>query len=201
MLNISNRAKILYLILLILFLIGFGLFWLDYIGLLDLSSYASRFRGEPELVTEAKDDEPSLMEREEFEKEKRKLNERIEDLDRREALIAEREKELESKREKLEEMQKGLNLEKKKFEQEKTRYAGYQKNVKVLADKILNMPPSDAVAIMLNWEDPLVIDVLRQIDADARQAGRASITPFLLKKMADVKAERASRIMYLMTQI
>lgn len=201
MLNISNRAKILYLILLIFFLIGFGLFWLDYIGLLDLSSYANRFRGEPELVTDAKDDEPSLMEREEFEKEKRKLNERIEDLDRREALIAEREKELESKREKLEEMHKGLNLEKKKFEQEKTRYAGYQKNVKVLADKILNMPPADAVAIMLNWEDPLVIDVLRQIDADARQAGRASITPFLLKKMADVKAERASRIMYLMTQI
>ena len=201
MLNISNRAKILYLILLILFLIGFGLFWLDYIGLLDLSSYANRFRGEPELVTDAKDDEPSLMEREEFEKEKSKLNERIEDLDRREALIAEREKELESKREKLEEMQKGLNLEKKKFEQEKTRYAGYQKNVKVLADKILNMPPADAVAIMLNWEDPLIIDVLRQIDADARQAGRASITPFLLKKMADVKAERASRIMYLMTQI
>jgi flagellar protein FlbB len=201
MLNISNRAKILYLILLILFIGGFGLFWMDYIGLLDLSSYVERFRGEPELVTEAKDDEPSLMEREEFEKEKRKIEERIEDLDKREALIAEREKDLDARQEKLEETRRGLDLEKKKFAQEKTRHSGYQKNVKVLANKMINMPPDDAVKIMLNWEDPLIIDVLRQIDADAQQGGRSSITPFLLKKMSDSNAERASRVMYLMTQM
>lgn len=201
MTNISNRAKILYLILLILFISGFGLFWLDYIGLFDMSSYVNRFRGEPELVTQAGDDEPSLVEREEFEKEKQKFMERVESLDKREALIAEREKELDSQKEKIEEVRKGLDLEKKKFDQEKTRYSGYRQNVKVLADKVVNMPPKNAVTIMLNWEDTLIIDVLRRIDADAQEAGRTSITPYLMQVMSEVKADRASRIMYLMTQV
>jgi flagellar protein FlbB len=199
--NISNRSKIIYLILLILFICGFGLFWMDYIGLLDMSAYINRFRGEPPLVTEAKDDEPSLVEREEFEKEKQKISERVEDLDKREALIAEKEKDLESQKEKMEEVRKGLDLEKKKFDQEKNRYSGYKQNVKVLANKMVNMPPASSVDIMLNWEDPLIIDVLRQIDADAQDAGRTSITPYLIQIMSQKKADRASRIMYLMTQI
>jgi hypothetical protein len=199
--NLSNRSKVIYLLLLILFICGFGLFWMDYIGLLDMSSYFNRFRGEPALVTEARDDEPSLVEREEFEKEKQKLSERIEDLDKREALIAEKEKEFESQKEKMEEVRKGLDLEKKKFDQEKNRYSGYKQNVKVLANKMVNMPPASSVDIMLNWEDPLIIDVLRQIDADAQDAGRASITPYLIQIMSQKKADRASRIMYLMTQI
>jgi flagellar protein FlbB len=141
------------------------------------------------------------MEREEFEKEKQKLAERIEDLDKREALIAEREKDQQAQREKFDEMRKGLDLEKKKFDQERTMYSGYKKNVLVLANKIVNMPPESSVNIMLNWEDPLIIDVLRQIDADAQEAGRVSITPYLLQIMSEKRADRASRIMYLMTQI
>ena len=199
--NISNRAKIFYLILLILFIIGFGVVWMDYIGLLDISSFADRFRGEPGLVTEAQDDEPSLVEREEFDKEKQQLTERVEDLDKREALVAEREKDLEAQKEKLEEVRKGLDLEKKKLTLEKGQYSGYRQNVKVLAEKIVSMPPKSSVDIMLNWEDPLIIDVLRQIDADARDAGKASITSYLMKVMAETKADRASRIMYLMTQL
>jgi len=199
--HISNKAKILYLLILIVFITGFGLFWMDYIGLIDVYSYVQGLRGQPELVTEARDDEPSLMEREEFEKEKQKLAERIEDLDKREALIAEREKDQQAQREKFDEMRKGLDLEKKKFDQERTMYSGYKKNVLVLANKIVNMPPESSVNIMLNWEDPLIIDVLRQIDADAQEAGRVSITPYLLQIMSEKRADRASRIMYLMTQI
>jgi hypothetical protein len=199
--NISTKSKIFYLIILIIFVSGFGLFWLDYIGLIDMYSFAQRIKGEPERVTEAKDDEPSLMEREEFEKEKQKLAERVEDLDKREALIAEKEKELEAQKEKMDETRKGLDLEKKKFAQEKSTYSGYKKNVKVLANKVVSMPPQDSVNIMLNWEDPLIIDVLRQIDADAQEAGRASVTSYLMKIMSEKRADRASRIMYLMTQI
>ena len=181
--------------MLILFIIAFGLFWMDYIGLLDISSYVNRFRGEPVLVTEAKDDEPSLMEREEFEKEKQKFSERIEDLDKREALIAEKEKEIDAQKEKMEESRKGLDLEKKKLEQEKTRYSGYKKNVRVLADKTINMPPENAVDIMLNWEDPLIIDVLRQIDADAQEAGRLSITPYLMQNDVREKGRNGQAVL------
>ena len=50
----------------------------------------------------------------------------------------------------------------------------------------------------MNWEDPLIIDVLRQIDDDARREGRTSVTSYLISLMPK---EKASHIMYLMTQL
>ncbi len=198
MARISERSKMVYLIILILAILGSGAFWLDYIGMFNFHSLVNRYMKEPESVMTASGDEPSLIMREEFEKEKDRLQERIEKLDRREALISEKEKELETEEEKLEEIKKGIELEKKKFQEEKERYSGYQKNVQVLAEKMANMPPEQSVEIMVQWEDPLIIDVLRQMDQNAAEAGQASITPYLITLMPK---EKASRIMYLMTQI
>ena len=70
--------------------------------------------------------------------------------------------------------------------------------MKELSKKIFNMPPAEAVKIMANWEDNLVIDVLRQLDSDAAETGRQSISSYLLTLLPK---EKASRIMYLMTQL
>lgn len=195
---VSDRSKIIYLLILILFLSGLGVFWLDYINLINLSKYTDVFKGEPELVVDAAGDEPSLVEKEEFEKEKEKILERIEELDKREALIAEHEKDLESEKDKLDQVRSGLELEKKKLEDERRKDSGYRKNVQVLANKMANMPPKKSVDIMVNWDDPLIIDVLRQMDADSAAAGKVSITSYLITLFPK---EKASRIMYLMTQL
>jgi len=195
---VSNRSKIIYLVILIFFLAGLGVFWLDYINIINMSGYINSLKGEPESVVDAADDEPSLIEKEEFEKEKDRVQERIEDLDKREALIAEQEKELTSEKDKLEQVRKGLELEKKKIEDDRKKDSGYRKNVMVLANKIANMPPDDSVKIMVNWDDPLIIDVLRQMDADSEAAGRMSMTSYLITLFPK---EKASRIMYLMTQL
>ncbi len=47
-------------------------------------------------------------------------------------------------------------------------------------------------------EEPLIVDVLRRIDADAVEQGRRSISPYLISLMP---RDKASRILYLMTQI
>jgi len=194
---VTNKSKILYLIILIFFLIGIGVFWLDNIGLINLGEKFSSLKSD-ELSLTAEGDEPSLIEKEEFGKEKEKLLERIEDLDKREALLAEKEKEIGSERDKLEQIRKGLELEQKKLENERKKDSGYRKNVTVLANKVSNMPPEEAVKIMSNWDDPLIIDVLRQMDADSEAAGKMSITSYL---MTLFQKEKASRIMYLMTQL
>jgi len=194
---VSNRSKIIYLVVLIFFLAGVGVFWLDNIGLINLSSKFSSLKGE-ELSLDASGDEPSLIEKEEFGKEKEKLLERIEDLDKREALLAEKEKEIGADKDKLEQIRKGLELEQKKLENDRNKDSGYRKNVSVLANKVSNMPPEEAVKIMSNWDDPLIIDVLRQMDADSEAQGRMSITAYL---MTLFPKEKASRIMYLMTQL
>lgn len=195
---VSNKSKIIYLLILIIFLAGVGVFWLDNIGLVNMSSKLSFLKGEEELSLNAAGDEPSLIEKEEFGKEKEKLIERIEDLDKREALLAEKEKEISSERDKLEQVRKGLELEQKKLENDRKKDSGYRKNVTVLANKVSNMPPEEAVKIMSNWDDPLIIDVLRQMDADSEAQGRMSITSYL---MTLFPKEKASRIMYLMTQL
>ena len=196
--NISEKARIIYVVILIIFISIFGMFWLDHIGLLDLDSRFQKFKKEPPLVLHATDDEPSLVEREEFNKQILLLNERIEELNRRELLLSEMEDELEAEKEKFAEAKRGLELEKKRFEDSRRQHAGYEKNVTVLANKMANMPPEQSVNIMLTWEDTLIIDVLRQMDRNAEEGGQASITPFLLTLMP---GERAGRIMYLMTQL
>lgn len=194
---VSERAKIIYLVILLLFIVGVFVAWLDYIGLINVSGRFGLNR-EPASVMETEGDEPSLVAREEFEKSKNKLSERIEDLDKREAKIVEAEKNLDSEREKLAEVRKGLELEKKKLDLEQKKYSGYMRNVRVLAKQVESIEPNKAVEIIVRWEDTLIIDVLRQIDTNAEEAGRMSITSYLISLMP---RNKASRIMYLMTQI
>lgn len=197
--RVSDRSKIIYLIVLLLFIIGVFVTWLDYIGIIDVFRAAhERFGREPELSLTAPGDEPSLVEREEFEKAKEKLRERMEELDKREAKIAEAEKAIEAEREKLLEMRKGLEVEKKKFEQEQKKYSGYMRNVKVLAKQVESIEPQKAVELMIRWDDTLIIDVLRQIDANAEETGKTSISSYLISLMP---RNKAARIMYLMTQL
>ncbi len=197
--RVSDKSKILFLIILLLFTLGAGMFWMDYIGMINLSKYYSNYTKAPdELSVYASDDEPSLIALEEFEKEKEQLSERVEELDKRQAVIEEQEKQIAIELEKIDEIRKGLEVEKKRLNDEKTQYSGYQKNVVDLANKIVSMPPADSVAIMIKWDDPLIIDVLRQMDRNALQAGSQSITSYLISLMPK---EKASRIMYLMTQI
>ncbi len=197
--NVSEKSKVLYLAILIVFIVAAGLFWLDFIGLINIGkSLKSTFGSESPSVVDATDDTPSLIEKEEFEKEKQKLQERIEDLDRREAEIIKKEESLDREKEDLAEIKKGIELEKKKLKDTQSQYSGYKKNVKDLAVKIISMKPQESVQIILQWEDTLVIDVLRQMDVDAADAGKVSISSYLISLMP---SERASRIMYLMTQL
>jgi flagellar protein FlbB len=198
MANISNKSKIIYMIALIIFVAVFGLFWLDHIGLISLQPYVTKYRTLPPLGVDANDDEPTLIEREEFRKEQQRLLERIQDLDKREMTITEEEKRLVVELEKIEEMKRGIDLEKKKLESEKAQYSGYKENVLQLASKLYNMAPEESVGIMAGFEDALLIDVLRQMDVDAAKRGVSSITPYLMTLMPK---DKASRIMYLMTQL
>lgn len=196
--QVSEKSKIIFLFLIIVFLLGVGVLWLDYMGLINLTKTASMFSKDEASVLYADDDEPSLMKLEELEKNKEQLKERTEDLDRREALLLEQEKSSNTDKEKIQEMRAGIELERKKLENEKNKYSGYKKNIIDLAQKIESMPPKEAVAIMINWDDPLIIDVLRQIDQNALDAGAMSVTSYLISLMPK---DKASRVMYLMTQL
>ena len=60
-----------------------------------------------------------------------------------------------------------------------------------LSTYLTNMPPADAVAIMVNYRDPLLLDVLLMTDDLAEASGRLSLVPFWLSQMP---ADRAAAI-------
>ena len=66
-----------------------------------------------------------------------------------------------------------------------------------LAGKVTSMRPEEAVEIMVKWEEPLIVDVLRRIDADA--VGRAA--NYLAVPHFAHAARQGEPILYLMTQI
>ncbi len=64
--KVSEKSKVFYLLIMIIFLVSAGLFWLDFLGLVNLKRYYRPYvSGEEERVLYASGDEPSLIEREE----------------------------------------------------------------------------------------------------------------------------------------
>jgi flagellar protein FlbB len=55
-----------------------------------------------------------------------------------------------------------------------------QNKLKVLASKVGNMRPMDAVGMLENWPDQDIIDVFKQMDKDAEEEGKPTITNYLL---------------------
>jgi len=197
--QLSNKSKTIFLLIVMVFSLLLGFFWLDYIGIINIGQSVNEiYNREPQLVVDALGDEPSLIEREEFEKRKEKFFERIEALDRREAELIEMESEMEKQKEKNEEISKGLADERNQLAIENKKYSGYRKNVIDLSIKLSSMRPEEAVEIMIKWEDSLIIDVLRQVDVNAQELGKTSVTSYFISLMP---RERASQIMYLMTEL
>ncbi len=190
-----------YLVILILFLITAGFLWLDFIGLVNLNKYREQYLpGTKSLSIQSKDDEPSLLQWEELKKTKEKLDELSESLAAKQIKLNERERQIKKLEEQLAQRRKGLDLEAKKLQQEKKQYASYKKNIEDLAQKIGNMPPDGAIKIMANWDDILVIDVLRRMDSLAADEGRQSITSYLLFLIQQQNPERAGNIMRKMAE-
>ena len=64
-----------------------------------------------------------------------------------------------------------------------------------MANRLTSMPPQAAVSIAAGWSNSDLVAVFRQMEEEARIAGRASIVPYLLTLMP---AERAATITTLM---
>jgi flagellar protein FlbB len=197
----SLKHRVFYLLIVIIFLIAAGFLWLDYIGLINIKKFREEyFPVKKEYASLAKDDEPSLLAWEELKKSKEMLELEKEKLAILKIKLEEREKKVQLTEENMVEKEKGLELERAKFNDEKKKYADYRKNIEDLANKIGNMPPEGAVKIMESWNDILVIEVLRRMDAIALEEGRPSITSYLLYLIQQKDATRAANIMRKMAE-
>ncbi|MGV3667660.1 MAG: periplasmic-type flagellar collar protein FlbB, partial [Leptospira bouyouniensis] len=83
-------------------------------------------------------------------------------------------------KERLEELKEGIQRKEKEMAEKVKKDNARAEKVKVLANKVANMPPESARDMLINWPDYDIIEVFEQMDRDAEEDGRQTITTYLL---------------------
>ena len=198
---VSNLLKMLFLILLIIVLILGGIFWFDRLDLLDykrvmgpFSQYLPSFLQRGEQLLE---DDEFLLERASIEKTEQRLVDVERDLEKRERELEDQKLLLSEQEAKLSEEAKRLEEQEKVLSEAQRQYDNYKDNVRKQAEYFVSMPPQEAVERLQKLEDLLIVDILREMDRNAEEAGTQSIVPYFLSLM---DAERAASVQRKMTK-
>jgi len=190
---VTNKVLGAFLVILIVFLGLVLAFIADGMKVINISETFPFLKSEPKLLGK-KYDPPDALAIEEFRKNQEKLLEDQEKLVQQELTLEAREEELNQLQDELEQMKNNLDLEKEKLVKLLMDKEDRDSKIKDLAGKISNMPPKDAVTILLSWNDYDVIDVFKQMDKNSAEAGIVSIVPFLLNLMEEREPGRAGNI-------
>ncbi len=189
------------LILLLAIVIG-GMFWFDYLGLIDAKTIFSPTLKLLKVPTRTGNalpaDSPTLLDDERFGKQLEAIDIRKQELDELERLAAEREAGIVAKAGEVEMQQKSLDEQKKSFNSTKEQYDNKKANIAQNARYLSGMPPKDAVNIInAMTDDQMVIDILRAVEEIAVQTGEASVVAYWLSLMPP---ERSAAIQRKMSQ-
>ncbi|HMV76464.1 MAG TPA: flagellar protein FlbB [Leptospiraceae bacterium] len=177
--TMNDRVRAFYLILLIIFLLAIGFFVFDYYKLIDADEIFPFLAKKPAAVSWDQES-PTEVEKLEIEKAKERISEESSEIEKlRNELQAEREK-LDAEKVKLEEAKQGIKEKERQMQMKEKEDANRLSKLRALAGKISNMPPKSAVELLVNWPDQDIIDVFKQMDRDAEEEGKASITNYLL---------------------
>lgn len=198
---ITNALKVFFLLMLVLVIALGGIYWFDYLGLIDYKSVVgplSRFlpafmqRGQERI------EDSLLLEREFLAKREEILLAKTKELERRTEELEKRELTLKESEAKLREEAKSLEEEKKLLSEKVREYDNYTENIKTQAQYFTGMPPAAAVERLARLDDLLVVDILRQIDRNAEEEGRLSMVPYFLSLM---DPDRAAALQRKMTKV
>ncbi|MEX2443554.1 MAG: flagellar protein FlbB [Alkalispirochaeta sp.] len=191
--------QIILLILLILILAAGGLFWFDYLGLVNaretFAPVVGMFGDDDDSGIQAADD-IMLMDRLRLEK----LQEAV---DLREAELKEEEDRLQAARAELEEVQQRLDeraadLDEREvsLNEQLERYDNRRAVLEQNSQDLTSMRPANAVEILAGYDDQLLIDTLRVTEELAQEAGEVSLVSVWLSQLP---ADRAADIQRQMT--
>jgi flagellar protein FlbB len=177
--GLTEKIRAFYLILVILMLMAIGFFMFDYFQIIEADEIFPFLAKKPALVNWDQES-PTEIEKLEIEKAKERISEEMTEIEKlRAELQLEREK-LEADSANLEKIKLGIKEKEREMKQKALEEESRQNKLKVLANKISNMPPQKAVELLANWPDQDIIDVFKQMDKDAEEDGRNTITNYLL---------------------
>ncbi len=199
----EETKKIINLLFLNLFLFSSGMLWLDYLGIINIKENIF-----PQLakipiisyVVPKREADKNLLEKVEAEKLKmfkeiewkklkdfeKKLNEKKIELEKKEAELQEKEQELVSREKYID----------NKYKDKET----YEQKIAQQAKYFVGMRPEDAVKRLTELDDLTVIDILKEIEREAKEQGKQSIVPYFLSLMDPKRASTIQRKMLIVEE-
>ena len=192
-------GRILVMIAIIIALVLGGLVWFDYLGLLrlkDTFAPAYRLLGIPARRTSSLPAaSATLLEDERTAKLYEALAAAREELSTRSKTLDERESEIARVAQEIDEQRKGLEDREKSFNQTVESIENRKANVDQNARYLTGMPPAKAVEILKSMDDQMIIDVLRAVEVQAKEAGTDSVVAYWLSLMPPERSAAIQRKM------
>ncbi|MCW7459749.1 flagellar protein FlbB [Leptospira bandrabouensis] len=179
MASVTDSTRSFFLIVLIFFLIAIGFFVFDYFQVINAEDYLPFLKKQAGLVNQDLLS-PTELEKLEMEKAKERLIADREELEQMKRELEEKSSSLNADKERLEELKEGIQRKEKEMADKLKKDNARAEKVKVLANKVANMPPESARDMLINWPDYDIIEVFEQMDRDAEEEGRQTITTYLL---------------------
>ena len=192
--RVGAAPRIFGLALLVLVLAFGGALWFDFLGLIDVTALLSpalRWVGLSPREDAVTEDNALLLEDERLAKREEALAILSDQLTERAQILETQEADLLALAQQLEERESALVDRENSVTEAIRRVENERAALVRLSTYLTNMPPADAVAIMVNYPDPLLLDVLLMTDELATQSGQASLVPFWMSQMP---ADRAATI-------
>ena len=197
----NNIGKTIILLFLIIILLLAGLVWFDYLSVIQVKSvFAPIYRLfglQTQTSTSATGTAPleADLDNDRFQKRLESLTLKEEELNQREIQLSQAEalnqqtaQELENRRVAQEEREVAFNTT-------VTQYDGRQLNIVTNVQNLNNMPPQNAVDILVAMDDQDIIDILRMADQIAAEAGSVSLASTWLMMMPADRAAQVQRKM------
>jgi len=176
-----------------------GLFWFDFLGVVDAKAIfapALRLVGLPTRTGAALPaDSPSLLDDERFAKQLAAVDAVRQELAEQEKAATERQAAIEAMAQEIEDRAKTLDERENSFKQMMERYENRRANVEQNARYLTGMPPADAVKILAQSDDQTVIDILRAVEEIAAKSGEASVVAYWLSLLPAEKSAGIQRKM------
>lgn len=192
-------GRILVLLIIIMALAIGGLFWFDYLGIVDAKGFFGPTLGLLGVRTRTGQalpaDSPTLLEDERLGKRLEALDARNQELDEREKAVVEREATVEAMSQEIADRTAAVDERENSFNQMAERYDNRRANIEQNARYLTGMPPKDAVAILEKSDDQTVIDTLRAVEELAAKAGEASVVAYWLSLLPPERSAELQRKM------
>lgn len=197
----NNIGKIIILLFLIIILILAGVMWFDYLGVIQAKKFFApvyKLFGLQVQTTQSATSSAPLeadLDNDRFLKRLESLDVRTEELNKRESEIAQAEALSQQTAQELEDRRIAQEEREQTFNNTVSRYESRQTNIETNVANLNNMPPENAVNILVAMDDQDVIDILRMADEVAAATGGVSLASTWLMNMPPERAAQIQRKM------